>query len=55
MYSGLGLSAIIPCLHGIFKYGWTLQNSRMSLDWMALMATLNFIGAGAYAARVGFL
>lgn len=52
MYTGLGLSAIIFTVHGIMIHGWSMQNKRMSLDWMALMASLNFIGAFAYAVRV---
>jgi adiponectin receptor len=52
MYTGLGLSAVLFILHGIFLYGWSVQNQRMSLDWMLLMASLNFIGAGFYVARV---
>lgn len=55
MYAGLGLSAIIFVIHGVVKHGWKTQNHRMSLDWMGLMATLNLIGAFAYAARVGLL
>lgn len=53
MYAGLGLSAIIFVVHGVVKYGWKTQNDRMSLDWMGMMASLNLIGAFAYAARVG--
>lgn len=52
MYASLGLSAIVFILHGIFLYGWTVQNQRMSLDWMILMACLNLVGGGIYAARV---
>ncbi|KAL8878679.1 MAG: hypothetical protein Q9198_003564 [Flavoplaca austrocitrina] len=52
MYAGLGLSAVIFVIHGILLHGWALQNQRMSLDWMALMATFNLLGATIYAARV---
>jgi adiponectin receptor len=52
MYTGLGLSAIVFTLHGLFLYGWTVQDQRMALSWMIYMAILNFIGAIAYAARV---
>ena len=54
MYAGLGLSAIVFVVHGVVKYGWKIQNRRMSLDWMIVMASLNLIGAFAYAARVDF-
>lgn len=52
MYAGLGLSAVVFILHGIFLYGWSVQNRRMSLDWMLLMASLNLTGAWFYVARV---
>jgi predicted membrane channel-forming protein YqfA (hemolysin III family) len=52
MYAGLGLSAIIFIIHGLLIHGWETQKHRMSLNWMALMATFNLIGAAAYAARV---
>ncbi|KAL9630582.1 MAG: hypothetical protein Q9204_004647 [Flavoplaca sp. TL-2023a] len=52
MYAGLGLSAVIFVIHGILLHGWASQNQRMSLDWMALMATFNLLGATIYAARI---
>lgn len=52
MYAGLGLSALIFIVHGILLYGWEIQNNRMSLDWMGLMAFLNLVGAAIYSARV---
>jgi adiponectin receptor len=52
MYAGLGFSAVVFILHGIILHGWSVQNRRMSLDWMVLMASLNLVGAGFYAARV---
>jgi len=52
MYSGLGLSFIIPIIHGIVKFGWETQVWRMSLDWLLLMTTLNLTGGALYAMRV---
>ena len=52
MYAGLGLSAVVFVVHGILLYGWTVQNRRMSVDWMGLMALFNLTGAVIYAARV---
>ena len=54
MYAGLGLSALIFIIHGLVLHGWEIQNRRMSLNWMGLMAGLNLTGAAAYAVRVGF-
>ncbi|EAT89584.1 hypothetical protein SNOG_02853 [Parastagonospora nodorum SN15] len=51
MYAGLGLSFIIPIVHGISIFGWETQMWRMSLDWMALMTTFNLTGGALYAMR----
>lgn len=55
MYAGLGLSAVVFVVHGILLHGWAVQNQRMSLDWMAFMATFNLLGATIYASRVRVL
>lgn len=52
MYSGLGLSFIIPIIHGLILFGWETQMWRMSLDWMALMTAFNLTGGVLYALRV---
>lgn len=52
MYAGLGLSFIIPIIHGLSKFGWETQVWRMSLDWMALMTAFNLTGGALYALRV---
>jgi len=52
MYAGLGLSAVGFIVNGLMLHGWEIQNQRMSLDWMILMAVLNLVGATIYAARI---
>ena len=52
MYAALGLSAVVFVAHGLLKHGWEVQNERMGVGWMGLMALLNLGGAVAYAARV---
>ena len=52
MYACLGLSAVVFIIHGLSLYGWDVQNQRMGLDWMLLMACLNLTGGAIYAARV---
>ncbi|EOA88720.1 uncharacterized protein SETTUDRAFT_159912 [Exserohilum turcica Et28A] len=52
MYAGLGLSFVIPIIHGIKRFGWETQMWRMSLDWMALMTTFNLTGGALYAMRI---
>ncbi|KAF2112926.1 hemolysin-III related-domain-containing protein, partial [Lophiotrema nucula] len=52
MYSGLGLSFIIPIIHGIVRFGWETQLWKMSLDWMAVMTAFNLTGGILYAMRI---
>ena len=52
MYTGLGLSFVIPIVHGVQKFGWETQIWRMSLDWMGLMTAFNLTGGALYAMRV---
>jgi adiponectin receptor len=52
MYAGLGLSFVIPIVHGLILFGWETQMWRMSLDWMALMTAFNLTGGALYALRV---
>lgn len=51
-YLSLGLFAIVFILHSIYLHGFALQRRRLSLEWMGLMALLNFLGCSAYAFRV---
>lgn len=51
-YAGFGLSSILFVVHGVVLHGWDIQKTRMSLSWMAWMATSNLVGAAIYAARV---
>lgn len=51
-YLSLGLFAIVFILHSIYLHGFALQRRRLSLEWMGLMALLNFLGCAAYAFRI---
>lgn len=51
-YLSLGLFAIVFIVHSVYLYGFALQRRRLSLEWMGLMALLNFFGCFAYALRV---
>ncbi|KAI4721333.1 hypothetical protein E4T48_02388 [Aureobasidium sp. EXF-10727] len=51
-YLSLGLFAIVFIVHGMYLHGFTLQRRRLSLEWMGLMALLNFLGCSAYAFRI---
>ena len=52
MYVSLGLSAIGFVIHAIVLYGWAIAYHKMGLEWMCLMALLNFLGVIPYATRV---
>lgn len=51
LYTSLGLSGLVFVAHSVGLYGLAVQQDRMSLDWMAIMATLNIVGAMLYVAR----
>lgn len=52
MYTLLGLSFVLPLAHSLQLYGLAASRAALALDWMALMAALNLLGAAAYVARV---
>ncbi|KAF8246041.1 Hly-III related protein, partial [Wilcoxina mikolae CBS 423.85] len=52
VYICLGLSAIVPVVHGVRLYGWETQKHRMSLKWVVLTAILNLLGSATYAAQI---
>jgi len=52
MYASLGLFGLVFILHGLYIYEFALQRRRFALEWVALMAALNLIGAVVYAMRV---
>ncbi|TVY46576.1 ADIPOR-like receptor [Lachnellula occidentalis] len=51
MFVGMGLSAVIPVLHGVGIYGVKEMQDRMGMTWMGLEGFLYILGAGLYAAR----
>lgn len=52
MYAGLGVSVVVPVLHGVGLYGWAEMDRRMGLRWLAGVAGFNILGGAAYAYRV---
>ncbi|KAI4222739.1 MAG: hypothetical protein LQ349_007579 [Xanthoria aureola] len=52
MFVAMGLSAAIPVLHGVKRYGMQPMNDRIGLPWLVLQGCLYVLGAGIYAARV---
>ncbi|THY23186.1 mPR-typeG-protein-coupled receptor, partial [Aureobasidium pullulans] len=51
MYASLGLFAVMFVLHGVYLYGFAVQRRRLALEWVAVMALLNLLGAMFYALR----
>lgn len=52
MFVLMGLSAIIPVLHGLKLYGLSSMNDRIGVSWLVLQGVLYIVGAGVYVARV---
>ncbi|PGH23372.1 hypothetical protein AJ80_02625 [Polytolypa hystricis UAMH7299] len=52
MFISMGLSAVLPVLHGLSKYGFDQMRDQMGLVWVVLQGFLYILGAVIYAARV---
>ena len=52
MFVAMGLSAILPVIHGLTLYGFTLMNGRIGLSWLVLQGVLYIAGAGLYAVSI---
>lgn len=53
MFVAMGLSAVIPVLHGLKLYGLQQMNDRIGLSWLVLQGFLYVLGAGIYAVSPG--
>ncbi|KAI9148063.1 ADIPOR-like receptor IZH2 [Paramyrothecium foliicola] len=51
MFIGLGLSGVIPMIHGLTIYGYQGLEDRMSLSWVILHGAMYIFGAVLYAVR----
>ncbi|KAI4275703.1 MAG: hypothetical protein L6R38_005809, partial [Xanthoria sp. 2 TBL-2021] len=49
MFVAMGLSAVVPVLHGVKLYGLQKMNDRIGLSWLILQGFLYVLGAGTYA------
>lgn len=49
MFIGLGLSGVVPVIHGLFIYGYQGLEDRMSLSWVLLHGVMYIFGAVLYA------
>ncbi|KAM0318836.1 hypothetical protein ACHAPQ_010543 [Fusarium lateritium] len=51
MFIGLGVSGVVPVIHGACIYGLQGLEERMSLSWVVLHGAMYIFGAVLYAAR----
>lgn len=49
MFVLMGLSGVLPVLHGLVLYGIEEMNKQMALSWLVLQAYLYILGAAIYA------
>lgn len=49
MFVGLGLSGVVPILHGLSHYGFHQLDKQMGLRWVMLQGALYIFGAFLYA------
>jgi len=54
MFVAMGLSAVLPVLHGLKIYGFQQMQDRMGMTWMVLEGFLYIFGAGLYAVSYPF-
>jgi adiponectin receptor len=52
MFVLMGLSAVIPMVHGIRVYGYAYMRDAAGMNWVVFQGALYIIGAGLYAARI---
>lgn len=51
MFVAMGLSAVLPILHGMQLYGLATLTHTIGLRWVVLQGMLYIVGAGLYAVR----
>lgn len=51
MFVAMGLSAVLPILHGMQLYGLATLTHTIGLPWVVLQGMLYIVGAGLYAVR----
>lgn len=49
MFVGLGLSGILPVIHGLQMYSMKELDQQMAFSWVMLQGALYILGAGLYA------
>jgi adiponectin receptor len=54
MFTAMGLSAVIPVLHGLTWYGVDGMEILMGLRWVVLQGVLYIVGAFLYAVSISW-
>lgn len=54
MFVSMGLSGVVPVLHGIQLYGASQMRKQMGLSWLILQGVLYVLGAGIYAVSFSY-
>lgn len=54
MFIGLGLSGVIPVIHGTSIYGYAGLEERMSISWIIAQGAMYIFGAVLYAVSFFF-
>ncbi|KAL1311371.1 hypothetical protein AAFC00_001541 [Neodothiora populina] len=52
MFVAMGLSAVVPIIHGTFLYGIAQLQRQIGLSYLVTMGALYILGATIYAARI---
>lgn len=50
MFISLGVSGVVPIVHGIRRHGYQYFENRMGLSWVILQGAMYIFGAVLYAA-----
>lgn len=51
MFVAMGLSAVVPVLHGLQMYGYQQLERQIGLTWLVSQGALYITGAALYAVR----
>jgi adiponectin receptor len=49
MFVLMGLSAVIPVIHGLHRYGYEQLERKIGLSWLVGQGAMYVLGAGIYA------
>lgn len=52
MFAAMGLSAVVPVLHGLVLYGWDAMTELIGLRWLIAHGLMYLTGAALYAVSI---